>query len=63
MMNSAWNLSGDAPTYQKQQKAWAMEDKRPQTSSSAYQRKNGEPNGQPTIRSGMVSSDFALGDG
>ena len=23
MMNNAWNLSGDAPTYKKQQKAWA----------------------------------------
>jgi hypothetical protein len=67
MMNAAWNLSGDAPTYKNYGKGWANEDtnsRRPQTgvSGGAYQRKNVEPTGQPTCRSGMVSSDFPFGD-
>jgi hypothetical protein len=67
MMNSAWNLSGDAASYKTYAKGWGGEDnnnKRPQTGATggAYQRKNGDPTGQPTCRSGMVSSDFPFGD-
>lgn len=64
MMNSAWNLSGDAAQYKSYAKAWGNEDavqKKPTTAS--YQRNNKDPDGQPTIRSGLVSSDFPLGDG
>lgn len=63
MMNSAWNLSGDASSYKSYAKAWVGDDgapKRPATAS--YQRNNKEPDGQPTIRSGLVSSDFPFGD-
>lgn len=69
MMNSAWNLSGDSAAYKNYGKGWASEDNappvRPPTShqmGGAYQRKNVDPHGQPTIRSGMVSADFTLGD-
>jgi len=65
MMNSAWNLSGDAATYKSFGKGWASEEKRPQTAQSvggAYQRKNVDPTGQPTLRSGLSSSDFPFGD-
>eukprot|EP00347_Sterkiella_histriomuscorum_P017814 403347883 len=69
MMNSAWNLSGDAAQYQQYGKSWANEDsnatRRPQTGQpkgGSYQRKNDDPTGQATIRSGMVSSDFTLGN-
>lgn len=70
MMNSAWNLSGDAAQYQQYNKGWAGEDnsaqKKPNInygpSGGAYQRKNNDPSGQATLRSGMVSSDFPLGE-
>jgi hypothetical protein len=69
MMNSAWNLSGDAAQYQQYNKGWAGDDvaqKKPNInfgpSGGAYQRKNNDPSGQATLRSGMVSSDFPFGD-
>ena len=66
MMNSAWNLAGDAAQYKSYAKGWSQDDtsasKRPQT-SSAYQRQNKDPDGQPTLRTGMVSSEFPFGDG
>jgi len=36
MMNSAWNLSGDAASYKNYGKGWASEDtqKRPQTAQN-----------------------------
>ena len=62
MMNSAWNLSGDASQYKSYGKGWAAEDnsatKRPQTTAGGYTRKNLDPDGVPTLRSGMVSSEF-----
>ena len=62
-MNSAWNLSGDATSYKKYDKGWAADDTahRPQTAASGYARKNGDPDGQPTLRSGMSSSEFPFG--
>ena len=52
MMNSAWNLSGDAAQYQQYGKSWANEDsnatRRPQTGQpkgGSYQRKNDDPTG------------------
>lgn len=41
MMNSSWNISGDAAQYKKFDKGWANED-RP---STGYQRKNNEISG------------------
>jgi hypothetical protein len=64
MMNAAWNLQGDAAQYKQYSKGWAgeTEQKRPQTSGGGgYQRKNVDPDGQPTLRSGMVSSEFPFG--
>mmetsp|Transcript_15351 Transcript_15351/g.14949 ORF Transcript_15351/g.14949 Transcript_15351/m.14949 type:complete len:260 (+) Transcript_15351:520-1299(+) len=63
MMNSAWNISGDASSYKKYDKGWANKDEggpgaRPGT--SAYARKNNDPDGNPTLKSGMNSSDFPL---
>ena len=63
MMNASWNLQGDAAQYQKQEKGWANEDapRRNQASCGGYQRVNKESNGQPTQRSGVVSSEFPFG--
>ena len=44
MMNAAWNISGDASSYKKFDKAWANDDPKPNT-ASGYQRKNNDPNG------------------
>lgn len=64
MMNAAWNLQGDAAQYKSYGKGWAADDttqaKRPGT-SSAYTRTNKDPDGQPTIRSGMISGDNPFG--
>lgn len=63
MMNSAWNLQGDAAQYKSYAKAWSGEQEAPKRPATAsYQRVNKEPDGQPTIRSGLVSSDFPFGD-
>ena len=43
MMNSSWNLGGDAATYQKYQKGWANEEAKP--AAGGYQRKNDKPSG------------------
>jgi hypothetical protein len=65
MMNSAWNITGDATSYKKFDKGWANEDTgpakgRPQT-SGGYQRQNNDTNGQATLKSGMSSSEFPFG--
>ena len=58
MMNSSWNIGGDAAQYKKFDKGWANEDAKPAT---GYQRKNVDPTGQPTLRSGVMSSDSPFG--
>lgn len=62
MMNNSWNLGGDATPYQVYEKSWAAKDPapvaRPQTAGSYQRRDNQRPTGQPTLRSGMPSSDF-----
>lgn len=65
MMNSSWNLSGDASPYQAYERAWASKpdtiQQRPQTAHAAggYQRReNVRPTGNPTLRSGLPSTDF-----
>ena len=67
MMNSAWNLSGDANPYHLYQRGWVNSNeeagiqsepvKRPQTAAAgSYQRRdNKPPTGQATLRSGMPS--------
>ena len=67
MMNASWNLSNDAAQYKSYEKGWGadMTDKsaiqsRPQT-ASGYQRKNNDPDGNPTQRSGMISNDNPFG--
>jgi len=62
MMNAAWNLQGDASQFRSYGKSWANESegsfgKRPQTSQGGYVRVNKDPDGQPTLRSGMISSE------
>ncbi len=73
-MNSSWNLKGDAAQYQTYKKGWkGEEDKpasggasqynfkgRPQT-ASGYNRKNNDPDGVPTQRSGQVSNESPWG--
>ena len=61
MMNAAWNLSGDAAQYKKFEKGWGNEDTSSRPQTSGYARKNIDPDGQPTLRSGMGSSDFPFG--
>jgi hypothetical protein len=59
MMNSSWNISGDAAQYKKFDKGWANEDEKP---STGYQRKNVIPaTNQPTLKSGVMSSDSPFG--
>jgi Ca2+-binding EF-hand superfamily protein len=52
MMNNAWNLSGSADSYKKFGKGWAGEE-----DNASYTRTNRPPTGNPTLRSGMESSD------
>ena len=59
MMNSSWNLGGDAASYTKYQKAWANEDASKPV-AGGYQRKNAIPQG-PTLKSGVMSSDNPFG--
>jgi hypothetical protein len=60
MMNSAWNLSGDSAAYKTYDKSWKNEDTnnsyKPQA-AAAYERKNVDPTGVPTQRSGLISSE------
>jgi hypothetical protein len=62
MMNAAWNLSGDASSYKTYDKGWKNEEKNVNSSgkpyaAAAYERKNVDPTGQPTQRSGLISSE------
>ncbi len=54
-MNSSWNLVGDAAQYKSYGKSWSNKDTEGQ---GAYTRSNKMPTGQPTLRSGLISSDF-----
>jgi len=70
MMNSSWNLSGDASPYHMYERGWVQKDDpaqvsaatsvRPQTAAAGgYQRRDDvRPTGLPTLRSGLPSRDF-----
>ena len=69
MMNSSWNLQGDASQYKEYAKSWTNKDQgsphknlsnKPQT-SGGYRAENKDPDGNPTIKSGMVSQDNPFG--
>lgn len=58
MMNSAWNLSGNAAQYKKYKKGWTdKEDGLAQKPGSCYTCQNVDPTGKPTMTSGMMSCD------
>ena len=57
MMNSAWNLKGDAAQYKKYKKGWAGDESNGQpTKGSTYQYENVDPTGKPTLHSGQMSA-------
>lgn len=73
MMNQAWNLSGDATTYQKYEKGWTNDDgsgakkwdKKPAGSrqmNAGYQANNKKVENVATQRSGLQSSDNPFGN-
>ena len=57
MMNSAWNLSGDASTYKTHKKAWTndQDDGLTLKPGSCYNYENKDPTGKPTMTSGQMS--------
>ena len=60
MMNSSWNLGGDASQYKSYKKGWSGDDTAPASkprAAAAYERKNKDPDGNPTLRSGLMSSE------